>query len=111
MGVSKLLVQRALARHAGIDAKRVAQRMMGWTDGRASIDGARFQRLIAADDDGVGADAGQPYPFFLAHALQADPQTLGRLRRLAGRVEVRRHPRASWCAAPAAPGCGRAAKS
>ena len=32
VGVSKLLVQRALAEHAGIDAKRVAQRMMGYTD-------------------------------------------------------------------------------
>ena len=32
VGVSKLLVQRALAEHAGLDAKRVAQRMMGYTD-------------------------------------------------------------------------------
>ena len=33
VGVSKLLVQRALAEGAGIDAKLVAQRMMGYTDG------------------------------------------------------------------------------
>jgi DNA ligase 1 len=76
VGVSKLLVQRALAQHAGIDAKRVAQRLMGWTDARASVSAERFQRLVSADDD-VAGDAGQPYPFFLAHALQADPATLG----------------------------------
>ena len=76
VGVSKLLVQRALALHAGIDAKRVAQRLMGWTDARASVSAERFLRLVSADDDGP-ADAGQPYPFFLAHALQAEPDTLG----------------------------------
>ena len=32
VGVSKLLVQRALAEGAGVDAKLVAQRMMGYTD-------------------------------------------------------------------------------
>ena len=36
VGVSKLLVQRALAEGAGIDAKLVAQRMMGYTDGRST---------------------------------------------------------------------------
>jgi DNA ligase-1 len=34
VGVSKLLVTRALAEVAGIDAKLIAQRLMGWTDGR-----------------------------------------------------------------------------
>lgn len=69
VGVSKLLVQRALAEHAGIDAKRVAQRMMGYTDMRATPDAAAFERLVAPADDAARADAGQPYPFFLAHAL------------------------------------------
>ncbi|MQK16829.1 hypothetical protein, partial [Escherichia coli] len=32
VGVSKLLVTRALAGLAGIDAKRVAQRLVGYTD-------------------------------------------------------------------------------
>jgi DNA ligase-1 len=76
VGVSKLLVQRALAQHAGLDAKRVAQRMMGYTDARSQPSAARLQGLIAADAP-LGQDAGQPYPFFLAHALQAPPQTLG----------------------------------
>lgn len=69
VGVSKLLVQRALAEHAGIDAKRVAQRMMGYTDMRALPDAAAFERLVAPADDAARADIGQPYPFFLAHAL------------------------------------------
>jgi DNA ligase-1 len=69
VGVSKLLVQRALALHAGIDAKQVAQRLMGYTDARAVPDAARYARLISAELDGP-AEAGQPYPFFLAHALE-----------------------------------------
>jgi DNA ligase-1 len=34
VGVSKLLVTRALAAIAAVDAKLIAQRLMGWTDGR-----------------------------------------------------------------------------
>ena len=75
VGVSKLLVQRALALHAGLDAKVVAQRMMGYADARATPSAPRYQHLLAADS--TAQDAGQPYPFFLAHALQAEPETLG----------------------------------
>ncbi len=78
VGVSKLLVQRALALWAGIDPKAVAQRMMGYTDARHTPTGARFQALVARDGD-LTLDAGHPYPFFLAHALAQAPdlQTLG----------------------------------
>ena len=76
VGVSKLLVQRALAQHGGLDAKRVAQRMMGWTDARTPPSAARLQALLARDAQPV-LDAGQPYPFFLAHQLQAAPESLG----------------------------------
>jgi DNA ligase-1 len=68
VGVSKLLVQRALAEGAGIDAKLVAQRMMGYTDGRATPSAGRFAQLTATSDVGP-LDIGQPYPFFLAHQL------------------------------------------
>lgn len=72
VGVSKLLVQRALAAHAGLDARRVAQRMMGYTDGKSTPSAARFAALIAQDDDAAAPqDSGQPYPFFLAHQLDA----------------------------------------
>lgn len=69
VGVSKLLVQRALAEVAGIDAKRVAQRMMGYTDARSMPTAAAFERLVAPGEDAERVDAGQPYPFFLAHQL------------------------------------------
>ena len=68
VGVSKLLVQRALAEWAGLDAKVVAQRMMGTTDKTARPDAAGFARLVSADAL-PGRDAGQPYPFFLAHPV------------------------------------------
>ena len=72
VGVSKLLVQRALAEAAGIDAKIVAQRMMGYTDAKVAPSAARYAQLTAADAPGA-ADAGQPYPFFLAHPLDIAP--------------------------------------
>jgi len=75
VGVSKLLVQRALAEHAGLDPKRVAERMMGYTDARALPTAARYEQLLArGDEPATAADTGQPYPFFLAHALDLPPQ-------------------------------------
>ncbi len=76
VGVSRLLVQRALAQHAGLDAAVLAQRLVGWTDARATPDAARWQALVAPAGSGT-APAGQPYPFFLAHALQPGPEALG----------------------------------
>jgi DNA ligase-1 len=76
VGVSKLLVQRALAAHAGIDAKRVAQRMMGYTDGKVMPSPERYQALVASSEEGAiePRDEGQPYPFFLAHQLDLPPE-------------------------------------
>lgn len=76
VGVSKLLVQRALASHAGVDASRMAQRMMGYTDGKTLPTPERFNALIARGEEGVAdvQDLGQPYPFFLAHQLDAPPE-------------------------------------
>jgi DNA ligase-1 len=76
VGVSRLLVQRALAEHAGLDPKLLAQRLVGWTDARATPSAARFQALLAAADQ-AASRGGQPYPFFLAHALPAEPEALG----------------------------------
>lgn len=76
VGVSKLLVQRALAAHAGVDAKRVAQRMMGYTDGKVPPSPERYAQLVAKAEEGVPEprDEGQPYPFFLAHQLDLPPE-------------------------------------
>ena len=70
VGVSKLLVQRALAEQFGLDAKLVAQRMMGYTDAKQIPDAARYAQIVSLESIGQ-LDAGQPYPFFLAHQLDA----------------------------------------
>ena len=70
VGVSKLLVQRALAEHASLDPKLVAQRLMGYTDAKQMPDAARFEQIVSHTSSGP-AEAGQPYPFFLAHQLDA----------------------------------------
>ena len=70
VGVSKLLVTRALAAMAGLDSKRVAQRLVGYTDlsNRPTAEG--YLKLIAAEScDEHAQRGGQPYPFFLAHGL------------------------------------------
>ncbi|WP_431102730.1 ATP-dependent DNA ligase [Roseateles noduli] len=70
VGVSKLQVTQALAAVGGLDAKLVAQRLMGYTHLGATPTAADYAALIApADLDGAdGAGRGlQPYPFFLAH--------------------------------------------
>jgi len=80
VGVSKLLVTRALSAIAAVDSKLIAQRLMGWTDGSVSPTAKGFLQLIAAQSDQEHAmRGGQPYPFFLAHQLQAAPETLGEL--------------------------------
>ena len=78
VGVSKLLVQRALAAHSGMDAKRIAQRMMGYADAKVLPTAARFEALIAPSESGAieVMDAGQPYPFFLAHQLDTPLENL-----------------------------------
>jgi DNA ligase-1 len=78
VGVSRLLVTRALGEVAGVDSKLIAQRLMGWTDGRARPNAERLVQLMAPQSDAEHRlEGGQPYPFFLAHALQAPPESLG----------------------------------
>jgi DNA ligase-1 len=91
VGVSRLLVQRALAAVAGIDAKLVAQRMMGYTDASATPTAERYLALIARGDT-APAEPGQPDPFFLAHAL--DPGVAGDAAALADALG----PRGDWLA-------------
>ena len=75
VGVSKLLVTRALAAYAKLDAKIMAQRLMGYTDGKLVSEEAITLKFIAicAEDTPANelnrSNSGQPYPFFLAHGL------------------------------------------
>lgn len=86
VGVSRLLVQRALAAHAGLDAKLIAERMMGTLDGQQEPTAQGLQAVLApaaaardSDPRTAGQGGVQPYPFFLAHPLPESDmaQTLG----------------------------------
>jgi DNA ligase-1 len=82
VGVSKLLLQRALADVTGVDAQRMAQRLAVWTSEPAAPSAARWQALVAPVDTTAGAAAdpsalGLPYPFLLAEVLPHAPDTLG----------------------------------
>lgn len=71
MGVSQKLMTRALAKSTGKPEAELAHRLMGnWQP-----DTTTWHDLIEAED--TSADASRPYPFYLAYALENDPQTLG----------------------------------
>lgn len=71
VGVSRQLVIKALSWHSGLETSLIAQRLMG--DWQPSAD--FFKNLL--DAESTEMDQSRPYPFQLAHPLQADPQTLG----------------------------------
>jgi DNA ligase-1 len=77
VGVSRLLVTRALARLAGVDAKLVAQRLVGATDDDARPSAAGFHALVAPAEATGAPRGGTPYPFFLAHPLATAAESLG----------------------------------
>lgn len=71
VGVSRLQVTQALAAVAGLDAKRIAQRLMGYTNIAARPTGRDYLALVAPEHEQElnQRQSGQPYPFFLAHPL------------------------------------------
>ncbi|MEY4428476.1 MAG: hypothetical protein RLZZ182_1165, partial [Pseudomonadota bacterium] len=81
VGVSKLLVVRALAEHADLPAAVVAQRMMGYTDARRAPTADALSAVcapLACGPDGhplPQALGTQPYPFFLAQAMPLELPT------------------------------------
>ncbi|HSN22339.1 MAG TPA: ATP-dependent DNA ligase, partial [Usitatibacter sp.] len=71
VGVSALLVMRAIAQASGVEAKVVAHRLAGeWSPS------AELWRSLVAEAHGE-TDRASPYPFFLAHPLEGGPQSLG----------------------------------
>lgn len=72
VGVSQTLVERALAEATGHPRPLIAHRLMGaWAP-----DADFFTGLFA--EQTASEDASRPYPFFLAHPLEGDPEaTLG----------------------------------
>ena len=71
VGVSQQLVTRALAKVSGIEAAIIAHRLMGDWEPNPDF----YDQLRAAD--ARDADHSRPYPFCLAHALEAPPSDLG----------------------------------
>lgn len=76
VGVSRLQVTQALATVSALDPKRIAHRLMGYTQIGRQPQAGDYNALVAPvgeTADGDTADtvdagmAGQPYPFFLAH--------------------------------------------
>ena len=71
VGVSQLLVTRALADVTGIERTELAGRLMGdWQPG------ARFWQALHAEES-PRSDPAVPYPFFLASPLEGEPSQLG----------------------------------
>jgi DNA ligase-1 len=71
VGVSQKLMVRALAKHTGLDEQLLALRLMGGWDPAT----ADFDELILKDNP--EDDLSRPYPFYLAYALDMEPDELG----------------------------------
>lgn len=81
-GVSKLLVIRALGELSGVDPQNncaADDGVDGWPD---RTQRGKLPEVDAAQSEFDQDDArtGHPYPFFLAHPLQTDPQSLREIR-------------------------------
>ena len=71
VGVSALLVVRAIGEAFGLDPKIIAHRLTGeWSPTEAT-----WRAIISGES--VEGDRANPYPFFLAHPLEVAPETLG----------------------------------
>lgn len=83
VGVSRQIVVRALAKHAGLAATEIAQRMMGYLSRASAVtpsqaspwpDAFQYAALIAPDSSQIRpGNTGLPYPFFLAHPWPVAP--------------------------------------
>jgi DNA ligase-1 len=72
VGVSQVLVERALAEVAGVPPAALAHRLMGTWEPTASF----FQGLLVAGETPAEDDS-RPYPFYLASPLEVPVESLG----------------------------------
>ena len=71
IGISQHLMVRAIAEVMNMDPAVAAHRLMGnWEPTTA-----KFEDLFGEED--AGDNLSRPYPFYLAHALEAEPSSLG----------------------------------
>ncbi len=73
MGVSQQLLIKALARYTGLDQNKIAHRLTGKWDPH----NLTFHELLYAENS--ADDASRPYPFYLAYALDMEPEMLGEI--------------------------------
>jgi DNA ligase 1 len=73
VGVSQLLLIRALAAVSGVANDVIAHRLMGAWEATPEF----YQSMLAQEVE--DADLSRPYPFFLAYPLEDAPETLGTL--------------------------------
>jgi DNA ligase-1 len=71
VGVSQLLVVRALSQVTGLSTDVISHRLMGDWEPTPLF----YSELMAPDTS--DADVSRPYPFFLAHPLEGEPIALG----------------------------------
>lgn len=74
IGVSQKMMVNAIAKFTSLDSSLIAHRISGNWD--PSTTG--FDELLR--DDPLVTDYSKPYPFYLAYALDEDPETLGEPR-------------------------------
>lgn len=73
VGVSQKLVVKAIAKSTGIHEDNISHRLMGnWEAAKTS-----FDQLILSDN--ANDALSKPYPFYLAYALEEEPEELGNL--------------------------------
>lgn len=71
VGVSQKLMMRALAQFEGQEETAIAHRLMGnWTP-----DTITYEELIRSENP--LDDSSRPYPFYLAYAVEGEPEDLG----------------------------------
>lgn len=73
VGVSQLLVIRALSQLSGLPTDTIAQRLMGEWQPTAEF----FERLISSEMDADETPVARPFPFHLAHQIDFPPEDLG----------------------------------
>jgi len=71
IGVSQKSMVNSLSKHTSLEASVIAHRISGNWDPSTIT----FKELLSEDTSII--DYSRPYPFYLAYALDADPQTLG----------------------------------
>ena len=71
VGVSQKMMVNALAKTVDLESSVIAHRISGGWDPMTT----HFDDLLS--DEGAATDISKPYPFYLAYALEAEPETLG----------------------------------